>query len=170
MQADPKEIILCDNSTDIASRDSNVWAAELLHCRYVYTGGMGEPIRSICYHSPSYTEPEGDWLCFPSDDSYYVPRFAEFMLRAATENHWEFVYCNMVYDPRLHVQHYGVLDQRPVIGGIDKTGFIVTRRAFDAVGGWPPHPNDFRDGALAEKLVAAGIAHGKLPDVMVFHN
>ncbi len=163
------EIIVCDNSEHgDMKRLSHFFEVEY---RHTYSNGM-----PFCYYSPAQILAHGDWLCFPSDDSYYVPQFAEIMLKYAALNDWEFVYCDVLYDPRLAFcctgvpDKYSVMETRPSGGGIDKTCFLVTRRAFDQVGGWPERADDWRDGALAEALVTAGIRHGKAPGVMVVHN
>jgi GT2 family glycosyltransferase len=166
VQADPHEIIVCDNHPPTNRRIADWYGA-----RYRDTSATNG---QSCYHGLE-VDPMGDWLCFPSADSYYVPGFARIMLQAAQANGWEFVYCDVLYDPRLAAyrgaqDEYSVLDVAPEIGRIDKTGFLVTARAFASVGGWPPHPLDFRDGALAERLVATGIRHGKAKGPMVVHN
>ena len=173
MQQSPREIIICDNSTGVIPQQWLRQMKDVLTFRIIPT--YSTPYNSICYHSLDYVQPRGDWLCFPSDDSYYVPQFSELMLAAAAKNKWEFVYCDMVYDPRLAVstrgvKEYSVMITAPSSGRIDKTCFLITRRAFDAVGGWPPHPQDWRDGALAEAVVRAGIRHGRVSGPMVFHN
>ena len=86
LQESPREILVCDNSSDGHYRDQ---------CRAVCTVGIGGiqyldtwrgKESDICYHSPEYLGATGDWLCFPSDDSYYVPMFSKIMLAAAAWN------------------------------------------------------------------------------------
>ncbi len=167
------EAIVCDNS-DAEFWEPNREITRMFEGYYVRTSELG--YGNTCYHSPEYTNPDGAWLCFPSDDSYYVPGFSRIMLAAAKKNGWEFVYCDMLYDPRLarcttgEEDLYSVKKVCPSLGGIDKTCFLITRRAFDAVGGWPQQESDWRDGALAQAVVQAGIKHGKAPGVMVVHN
>jgi hypothetical protein len=59
------------------------------------------------------------------------------------------------------------MNAQPRTCAIDKTNFLVKRTVFK---GFPPHESDWRDGALAEQLVAEGIRHGKAPGVLVVHN
>ncbi len=165
-----QEIHVCDNHPD----RMNEMAAEQFGVYYHHSAPY---TLHSCYDSSEAALPHthGEWLCFPSDDSYYVPRFADMMLRAAEQNDWEFVYCDMLYDPRLMQRcfgrdEYSIMQTSAVAGQIDKTCFIVTRRAFDQVGGWPKHADDWRDGALAEALVAAGIKHGHVAQPLVVHN
>ncbi len=176
LQESIREVLVCDNSSDEHNRGLCRRICEVSGCRglkYLDTWRGRES--DTCYHSPEYLGATGDWLCFPSDDSYYVPMFSKLMLLAAAKNRWEFVYCDMVYDPRLSfttggVEEYSVMITHPSRGGIDKSCFLITRRAFDAVGGWPQHDADWRDGALAEAVVRAGIRHGRVPGPMVVHN
>jgi hypothetical protein len=109
---------------------------------------------------------QGDWLCFPSDDSYYVPRFSEIMLEAARAQNLDFVYCDMLYDWRPD-DVYRIMNVEPRSCAIDKTCFLVKREIFK---GFPYHESGWNDGAFAEQLVAEGVRHGKAPGVLVVHN
>lgn len=177
LQESPREVLVCDNSSDEHNRELCQ-----MTCKISGVGGLkyldtwrGKE-SNTCYHDPACLGAMGDWLCFPSDDSYYVPMFSRIMLHAAAEHSWEFVHCDMLYDPRYaHATRgvegeYSVMITRPALGGIDKTCFLITRGAFDAVGGWPQHDADWRDGALAEAVVRAGIRHGRVPGPMVVHS
>jgi len=113
----------------------------------------------------------GDWICLPSDDSYYVPMFQERCLARARLNNWSLVWPEMLYDPRLHGR-YEKLDARACVGGIDKTGFLIRR---DAWIGFPSKPTDYSrsscaDGEMIAELVGRGVAHGKIDEIMVVHN
>lgn len=181
LQEFPKEILVCDNSSTPIHRS---WCKQICAPSVYDTPGpwcvqyldtWASDFCDTCYHSPEYVGSQGDWLCFPSDDSYYVPLFSKLMLQAAEKNGWEFVYCDVLYDPRRALaggkgEEYSVMITAPNLGSIDKTCFLTTRRAFDAVGGWPEHPGDWRDGALAEAVVKAGIKHGRVPGAMVVHS
>ncbi len=162
------EIIVCDNGGTLYNQ------AITNHAGVIYLN-TSKLVPQTCYHGLE-AQPDGNWLCFPSDDSYYVPNFARIMLHTAEANNWEFVYSDVLYDPRLaHATRglhdtYSVMDTQPHCGSFDKTCFIVTRRAFEQVGGWPRHEADWRDGALAEALVNAGIRHGKAPGILLVHN
>lgn len=164
------EIIVCCNSTD----DDVIKAAQMAclyhdaHCEL--TGLIGA---RDCYESAEIIGAKGDWLCFPSDDSYYVPLFAERMLDAALMHEWDFVYCDMLYASKWTVPEwtYSVMDVRPVKQHIDKTCFIVRRGLFNGfpgkLGGAPCEA----DGALAEELVSRGVRHGKANGgALVVHN
>jgi len=121
-----------------------------------------------CYSSANWAvanECQGEFVCFPSDDSYYVPVFAEQMLKSADYNSWDLVYCNMVYDARFTGQYYAAIDVYPTLNSIDKTGFILRRSKFQ-----PFNITEKADGELIELLVSQGISHGKIPDVLMVHN
>ncbi len=108
---------------------------------------------------------KGDYLCFPSDDSLYVQGFSSIMLGVQAD----LVYCDCVYrvgSEKSGWAPYSVLNTQPRIGRIDKTNFIVKRKLFS---GFPPHPRNWCDGALIDKLVAQGVTHEKAPGVLALH-
>jgi glycosyltransferase involved in cell wall biosynthesis len=170
LQTEPNiEIIVADNSIDEKMREHNEAACELdgrvtyLHC--------GE---STCYRSSNVAAKfaTGDYLCFPSDDGYYVPGFAQLMLEAAEKNNWDLVYCDLVDDAR-QLGYYGVRDVKPALGYIDKTCYIVKRTVFESIGGFllGEDGNDWAaDWWLVENLIALGVSHGKLAQLLVVHN
>lgn len=109
-----------------------------------------------------------DWLCFASSDGYYVPGFSVLMLGTAMRSNADLVYCNVLYDPRLHGRGiYSVLDSFPEICWIDKTSFIVKSSWFK---GWPAHPNMYCDGQFVEDLIRDGGKVAKAKGVLVVHN
>jgi glycosyltransferase involved in cell wall biosynthesis len=132
----------------------------------------------IVYHKTSgdcysaieeiYESIETDWFCFASSDCYYVPGFAFLMLEASVRYSADFVYCDCVYDPRLHGRSiYSVLNTVPENCWIDKTSFIIKKQLFN---GFPQHSKDWRDGALVEELVKANVKMCKAKGVLLFHN
>jgi hypothetical protein len=173
-----KEIIVCDNSDNVGDRlqiQGICGRMEALNGTSIrYVDVHREPPVPFCYHGLE-VGPVGDWLCFPSDDSYYVPKFASIMLGAAVNAKAEFVLCDVIYDPRLAYAKYGtygysIMRTSPGPGAIDKTSFIISRNAFSMVGGWPPHDQDWRDGMLAEAVVGHGFRWYRLNQPMVVHN
>ncbi len=164
------EVIVTDNSPTIAmSFLNNKCVDDLADRRFRYTITSGRD----CYFSAEWAvkhECKGEFLCFPSDDSYYVPCFAEIMLKAADLNRWGLVYCNMVYDARFNGQHYAVVNVQPMVNSIDKTGFMMKRSWFEGFPGKVESGPCKADGELIESLIERGIQHGKVHDVMVVHN
>jgi len=115
---------------------------------------------------------QGEFLCLPSDDSYYVPKFAEKMLNAAAQNSWDWVYCDIVYDERCGHGRYTQVETLPRLGWIDKMSFILRRNKFP---GFPNKPDRDEpsccDGHLAEELVVNPyVRHGKVMDCLGVHN
>ncbi len=156
------EIVVCDNGL-LSDAKIHFDGAKRL-----FTGVAGA---RNCYESANmvYAEAAGEWLCFPSDDSMYVARFADIMLSRAEKTGAGLVYCDCVYalgSEQNHWPNYTVLDSSPRMGRIDKTCFIVRRELFT---GFPPHPQNYRDGALIEELVRSGVKHAKAPGVLVVH-
>jgi hypothetical protein len=113
--------------------------------------------------------PDGDWLCFPSDDSLYVADFQRIMIETAVRTQADLVYCDMVYkcgSEQNDWKPYSVLESEPRMGRIDKTNFIIRRELFK---GFPPHPRNWRDGALIEQVIRDGAKPAKAPGVLVLH-
>jgi glycosyltransferase involved in cell wall biosynthesis len=168
------EIIVVSNSRDIA-----VDILAKVECNLLKIRGYRTTFKATsqphCYGSSEDGAKlaTGDYLCFPSDDSYYVPCFAETMYDDAVRNGWELVYCDMVYDRRSGRGRYGEVEVKPATGYIDKTGFLLKREAFERVGGFPNKPTGAEacccDGALID-LVAASISHGKVDETLLVHN
>ena len=169
------EIVVCDNSTDPKLREQQRSLCAQFGARHVDTEERlrlaGSP--SDCYWSAESVVPEttGEWLCFPSDDSYYVPEFSRTLIEAGEKNGWDLVFCDTVYDRRAFGDHYDVLRTEPCVGKIDKTGFILRRSRFTGFPGKVSVPGPCcADGFLIEALVAAGCPLGKVCSVLVVHN
>ena len=172
-QGGPYEIIVTDNSEYGNAVPAAVCMAlqprpaETLQFRGVRTNHI-EPC--TCYSAANHAvkDATGDFLCFPSEDSYYVPSFARIMLAKADEG-FDLVYCDML-DTRLWPE-YRVFSTAPLTGSIDKTGFIIRKDFFDRIGGFPGdlmHP--FTDGHLVDLAVKSGAKIGKAPGVLLVHN
>ena len=90
------------------------------------------------------------------------------MLFRSERDNLEFIYSNIVIG-RPDIAHY-TLDCQPWACAIDKTCYMFKREWFQ------PFPDQFTgqygiaDGLLVNALVARGIRHGKLPQVLVVHN
>ncbi len=166
------EVIVTDNSDDPEVREANSKLIWNFDDRFSHKDTASRNIGS-CYNTAEWAVRhlcEGDFLCFPSDDSYYVPVFAEVMLGAAEKNNWDLVYCNMLYDARFNGQCYAPVNVQPIVNSIDKTGFILRRSWFDGFPGKVESGPCKADGELIESLIKRGIRHGKVPDVLLVHN
>ena len=165
------EIIVTLNHPDEQMNLAHRLACTYFDARWLETGTRGA---KCCYSAAGMgaLETSGEWLCFPSDDSYYVPRFSEIILRTAAEKQADLVYCDCLYavgDPKHspNWRPYSVLNTQPRMGRIDKTCFIIRRELFK---GFPPHPQGYRDGALIEQLGKDGVKMAKAPGILVVHN
>lgn len=160
------EVIVCDNSPDQRNALACNYVADS-RVRHLWTGKTC----GSCYESANLAarEAEGDFLCFPSCDNYYVPQFLETMLRQRGVAN--LIYCDMLYDPRGPRKQYAVIDVQPVCGHIDKGGFLIHRHYFQPFP-WQRNAQGLgaADGMLIQDLVTSGVSHGKAPGVLWVHN
>ncbi len=170
VQGGDKEIIICDNSDNPDSIQGNESVANLAPhiIRRVDTREI-EPKEYACFASANgvYKEAKGDWLCFPSDDSYYVPGYSTIMLEHAKKFNWDLVYCDFLYDPRYNGCYYQVVQAAPIARCIDKTVFMVKKEVFK---GWALEDTTWCDWLTFKRLIENGAKHGHVPGVMVVHN
>lgn len=179
------EVIVADNSPVFGVHQGVVADLKDSRFRHLDTDCVKTCEGWDCYHSAEYVAAlpsvSSDWLCFPSDDSYYVPTFQQTMLFAAEKNGWELVYCDMLRnddsaDGRKMTgaqgDYYFHWNVAPHVGGIDKTGFFVRRERFtgfqkkNTTAAGPCAA----DGELIEALVKDGIKHGKASGILAVHN
>lgn len=178
VQTDPDfEVIVADRAADekIAAEHWLI-VSEMRdeRFRYVHGGQLDAQWSQNCLWFATWLidngHTHGEWLCFPSDDSYYMPTFQATCLTRARLNNWQIVWPEMLYDPRLHGR-YAFLDARACVGGIDKTGFLLRR---DAWIGFPTlgqvYGDSCADGEMIVTLVGRGVPHGKVEECLVIHN
>lgn len=177
-QTEPHEMIVCCNHKDKDLIDEQRAIAKYFGARFETTGLQGA---YCCYSSAELVIekqiPKGEWLCFASDDSLYMAGFADILMREARENRWDLVYCDMVYDRMIDGKpwgygmpvRYNVLDVKPIVNNIDKTGFLVRATWFNGFPGKRRGGPTASDGLFIEDCVARGIRHGKAPGVLVVH-
>lgn len=169
------EIIVVDNSTPGPAVDEHATLCSMdRRIRHMYVREHTRTGQNDSRHSHSlYKATElgvdlsvGEWLVFPNDDSYYCPWFLERMLQAWEANHWELVYCDIVMG---NSREHHLLEAVPRVCQIDKTSFMLKRPWFT---GFSHEPVDYpkADGLMIEDLVARGISHGRVPEVLVVHN
>lgn len=166
------EVIVADNTkVGLTAHKQRLMVEGMFDDRFLYQN-LGE---RTCYESSKALaeHAKGDWLCFPHDDGYYVPGFAERMLKCAADNpSAEFIYCDMLYDPRMSSGQgiWTVVTTSPRCGFIDKGGFLVKTALFRSMD-WPPAPDDLgRDGLFVDALVSRGVVTAKAGGVMWVHN
>lgn len=119
-----------------------------------------------CYESSNLaaTQAQGEYLCFPSDDDYYAPRFLELMFHYGDA---DLIYCDWVYDG--HGCECGFAAAQPVVGSIDKGGFLLRRSKFTGFPG-PFGVCRAADGQLVEEVVRNGATHQHVSIVGWVHN
>ncbi len=162
-----KEILVCCNCTDDAAIEDCRAVCERYGASYHLTGFEADN----CYDSANKVAllSNGDWLCFASDDSLYVADFQKVMIGTAVREKADLVYCDCVYKCGSEVngwKPYSLLESEPRMGKIDKTNFIIRRELFK---GFPPHPRNWRDGALIEQVIRDGAKPAKAPGVLCIH-
>lgn len=143
--------------------------------RYINTGVYTTTPAWDCYWSAEWVvehEAKGEWICLPSDDSYYMPIFQQVCMEKAKLNNWQLVFPNMLYDRRLNGSTYSVLDTSPHSCRIDKCGFFIRR---DVWIGFPGKPQGYRqssccDGEMIQQVVERGARWGKIEECLVIHN
>lgn len=128
--------------------------------------------RCEMYHVTEWgiKQADGEWVCFPNDDSYYCPWFAERMLAAAERDKLDLALCDMVLgSPASH----GVINSQPLIGAVDKCNFIVRRSIAQSLpfpGKDNPSLWQVADGAFVEAVARSGARWGKVEQVLCVHN
>jgi len=171
---DAWEALVVDNSDSEPDRLDNIdlcsMDRRIHHCRM----GDDAQIEGAMHKYSLYKATEigvantsGEWLCFPSDDSYYVPWFVERMMAAAQGKHWDLVYCDLIAGG---AGGHWVLEASPKRCCIDKTSFLLRREWFH---GFPDATGESyadADGRMIEELVERGIRHGRVSQVLAVHN
>lgn len=160
------QIIVTDNADDLAMFAQNKEIAQSWGATYLKTNGP------TCYHSAEEGAKvaRGEYLCFPSDDSYYVPFYAWEMLKAARDNDADLVFSDMVYGrwPHMKYEHWVT---EPRLNRIDKTNFLVRRSVFT---GFPQKPDSAIacacDGHMVDELVARGAKVVGVAQPLCVHN
>jgi len=119
-----------------------------------------------CYASANYGagEAKGEYLCFPSDDGYYGPRFLALMLAARPAN---LIYSDCVFDG--HGRIYAHWDAKPELGCIDKGGFLIKASVFPGFNA-VPQGECGADGWMIDQVVAAGASLKKIAGMPWVHN
>jgi hypothetical protein len=169
------EIIVTDNTEDPKMARAHLKACnqvgKYFPVRYVRTARKIKS--SDCYYSGEYAArnlSSGTFLCFPCDDSYYMPQFAQRMLGAAFRNSWDFVECVGLAGPDMT----GIDEYAPLVGHTIKTAFIIRAELFRKLGYWSgKHPRSGPTGAdrlLGDEVRRRKASWGKLNQILVVHN
>ena len=163
------EVIVADNSDNPSCIVGNHEAV----ARYDDRFRLIETRLSDCYRSANAAAQFaiGEYVCFPSDDCYYCPRFLEQLIQRGRSS--DLIYCNCIWDGLGSAYPGSILVARLCLGGIDKGGFLLRRWKFT---GFPEPPADRADrvwpgdGIMIEQLVKAGVHSTKVDQVLWVHN
>ena len=152
------EVIITDNNIHISVNALNATVINELHdSRFRHV----KAAKGNCYESANFgaSLAQGEYLCFPSDDNYYIPDFLKRMLKQKTD----LIYCDMI-----HRHQYRTFNVSPRISRIDKGGFLIRRSKFRPF----PWKRSIvtADGMLIEELIKHKISHAKAKGVLWVHN
>lgn len=118
---------------------------------------------------------KGEYLCFPSEDTYYVPIFVEEMLKQS-EN-LDIVMCNFLYgvnEWKNKPQNYSVIQAYPSVGSIDTCNYIIKPKIYLKYPFTKFISNKiqlgFADGLVPKTAVENGASWKAINQVLVVHN
>jgi glycosyltransferase involved in cell wall biosynthesis len=169
------EVIVTDNATDkkIAAKHKAI-VASMKDARFKYVRTAGKIKVSDCFWSAEYAVKKmarGKWYCFPCDDTYYAPEFAQRMLAAAYAHNWEFVLCGKpVVGPAASGGAGYWIWESPIHRSI-KTAFMVKASRFGSFEN-KPHKSMAAnaDYAFGMQMQKYGVRCGIVNEPMMFHN
>lgn len=126
-----------------------------------------------CYHSAEWgaKKARGAFLCFPCDDCYYVPQFAQRMLGTAYGKCLDFVECGVIGGPDMT----GISIYMPMEWRTIKSNFIIKADVFRKLGFSGKMTQreavpSAADQELGRRVRGNNYPWGKMTDVMVVHN
>jgi glycosyltransferase involved in cell wall biosynthesis len=171
------EVIVTDNTTDNkVARQQKDFVADLNDSRFRYVRTAGKLPVSDCYWSAEYGMKlaKGKWLCFPCEDCYYPPEWAQRMLTAAVAGNLDLALCdrNITGPEPCGADRYMVLNLgTPAFPGY-KPSFIVRASRFP---GWLNKPTMGACSGVDRTTLQAmvrdpGIRWGVVRDLAYFHN
>lgn len=156
------EAIVVDRADTIYN--SSVHAGSCLDQNITYVSEMSPNKYYSCETGAKIAK--GEWLCFPSDDSYYVPQFAARMIKCGEDNEADLVYCDLVHG---HHDTHNFLSCYPRVGQIDKTNFIIRRSKMEPFS-MKDINYELSDGYFIESVIKHGAKVAKLSQLLVVHN
>ena len=165
------EIIVVDNAVDQVYRDAHRKICRMDERIYWFPSYLCETSRISCYYGGDFGAQylsRSEYVCFPSDDSYYLPYFAERLLAKAKEG-FDFVACDFLFGGTEN-DDFKTVETKPEVGAIGKTNFILKRKQFIPFPGKHPEGQDScSDGLLAEELVRRGVAFARVAQTLMVH-
>jgi hypothetical protein len=171
------EVIIADNNPESNNWDVVNEMKDLRFC-WVNTAQHATDPAWDCYWAAEWVVnsglAHGEFLCFPSDDSYYVPVFQETLVNQAWLNNWSLVFCDMLYDRRMNGGKYAHFITDVYSGRIDKTCFLLRRDAWIGFPDKPhgaPAPSDC-DGKMIAQITRGTlhVPYGHIEEILCVHN
>jgi glycosyltransferase involved in cell wall biosynthesis len=156
------DAIVTDNSTNpsLNARHQEICGIDK-RFQYLHTANVaGVNCYSAANHAIQFAT--GEFVGFPSDDSYFVPEYADKLLRNADAYDLELVYADLVMTG---YNDGGILVGDAQACHLDKTNFILKRSRFI-----PFSIADCADGELIAELVKQGIRHRRVGHPLAVHN
>ena len=116
---------------------------------------------------------DGEYLLFLPDDDWFMHKKVETHVKAMSENGWDVSYSSqaiMKREPRLqqHGERFANKVLTDAYNIVDHGQVCVTRKAFDAVGGWPDDPQYWSgaDAYFWRRLTDAGYLFHPIAEVL----
>jgi glycosyltransferase involved in cell wall biosynthesis len=136
------EVVVTDNSTDNKlAKQNRAAVSSMKDSRFRYLSTAGKIKVSECYWSSEYgmSKTCGRWLCFPCDDCYYPPEWAQRMLVCAYQGNLDLVLCELMMNGPAPCgsDRYMLLRMGTEFFPGYKPSFIVRREKFK---GWLNKP------------------------------
>jgi len=146
--------------------------------KFVYMRTHGKTRVSDCYWAAEWAVknmPMGRWLCFPCDDTYLVPGFAQSLLKQAAKKNADYVFSrNIIAGPDALGEGVGYIKWKQRLHRIAKTCFIVKWSVFDQVGGFQGKMDRIgtvnADYFFSSQMVAANKRIASVKGVLLVHN
>lgn len=167
------EIIVCDNTLTSKRHLNKKYCQLFPEIKYIDTSSYCPPDINAGYAAQNIgaRKATGEYLCFPSEDCYYVPGFSQVMLDTAKQTKSQFIFCDMLYDPRYNglvsPGIYQVVPAWPRLRFIDKSNFIVKRELFT---GFQMKEHGYGDFFFVQSLVDKQVPMSKAPGCLMVHN
>ena len=73
------------------------------------------------------------FICFASEDSFYVDTFVEIMTQAQFNSQADFVFCDFLFHAAAYGEFHYHIDSQPIRGGIDVSNFIIRKEITNTI-------------------------------------
>ncbi len=169
------ECIITDNSTEPKHVKAHMRLIKQMDDkRFRYVNTSRKVKISDCYWTAEWgaKEAQGQWLCFPCDDCYYLPDFSRRMLIAAAETQADVILSEFVLMGPEAAGGSGVYQTwKANPTKLVKSSFFVRASTFPGFSGKPrSNVPASADQVLGHELVRSGAKFGIAKGLTVVHN